>query len=151
MTDDVHFSLAPPHWVDGLGWAANVVRDADGAVMETFALTAERLPPRKNAKGRVIWSLPTDGSAPRLGLADSQKLLGEFRDARRAAKKARADAARAEAEAEAKERSRLECVSLVCLCRVSRFFSPSPSRNACIRIFRAASRADSVLSEKRER
>ena len=31
MTDDVHFSLAPPHWVDGLGWAANVVRDADGA------------------------------------------------------------------------------------------------------------------------
>ena len=150
MTDDVHFSLAPPHWVDGLGWAANVVRDADGAVMETFALTAERLPPRKNAKGRVIWSLPTDGSAPRLGLADSQKLLGEFRDARRAAKKARADAARAEAEAEAKERSRLECVSP----RVSaafRVFPPPPSRNACIRIFRAASRADSVPSETRER
>ena len=40
-------------------WVVDVVKGGT-KVLATLDVTAELLPPRKNAKGRVVWSLPAE-------------------------------------------------------------------------------------------
>ena len=41
-------------------------------------INEELLPPRENARGRVIWSLPDPDVQPRLGLKDKERVLSAY-------------------------------------------------------------------------
>ena len=60
-------------------WVVDVVKGGT-KVLATLDVTAELLPPRKNAKGRVVWSLPAEiGQQPRLGLKDKERVLEAYK------------------------------------------------------------------------
>ena len=83
------FVAQDPHEENGQ-WVSHIVREQDGRVMATFAVTEEILPPRKNKKGKVLWKLPKDGTCPKLGIAEKERLLTLFREERKAKKRERA-------------------------------------------------------------
>lgn len=68
-------------------WVVDVKRN--DRVMSTFSLTPDLLPPRKNAKGKVVWCLPSDPKvAPRLGLHEQKLVLALYKKQRKEKKDA---------------------------------------------------------------
>jgi len=67
---------------NGSGWVVDVVRATDRKTLATLQVTPKLLPPRRNARGRVVWQLPEDpDKQPKLGMKDCENVLAEFRAA----------------------------------------------------------------------
>ena len=80
-------------------WVVDVLRVSDEKLMGEIVLTPELLPPRTNKQGKVLWRLPLDDSAPRLGLNEQRAVFTEYRKQRKEKK----DANRAVAKIQRKE------------------------------------------------
>ncbi|KAH8069189.1 hypothetical protein JL721_6007 [Aureococcus anophagefferens] len=66
------------------GWVVDVARASDAKVMATLQVTEALCPPRKSARGKVVWSLPSDRTVqPRLGLKESQAVLAAYKKQRK--------------------------------------------------------------------
>ena len=83
-------------------WVVDVVKGGT-KVLATLDVTAELLPPRKNAKGRVVWSLPAEiGQQPRLGLKDKERVLEAYKVQRKKRKEANHERAKELSKAQKK-------------------------------------------------
>ena len=101
---DVSEPRRPAPDTDGAPWVVDVVKGGT-KVLATLDVTAELLPPRKNAKGRVVWSLPAElAQQPRLGLKDKERVLDAYRVQRKKRKEANHE--RAKELSKAQKRSR---------------------------------------------
>ena len=85
---DVSEPRRPDPEIEGAPWVVDVVKGGS-KVLATLDVTADLLPPRKNAKGRVVWSLPAEiGQQPRLGLKDKERVLEAYKVQRKKRKEA---------------------------------------------------------------
>ena len=83
-------------------WVLDVVKGGS-KVLATLDVTADLLPPRKNAKGRVVWSLPAELSQPpRLGLKDKERVLEAYKVQRKKRKEANHERAKELSKAQKK-------------------------------------------------
>ena len=83
-------------------WVVDVVKGGT-KVLATMEVTPELLPPRKNAKGRVVWSLPAELSQqPRLGLKDKERVLEAYKVQRKKRKEANHERAKELSKAQKK-------------------------------------------------
>ena len=83
-------------------WVVDVTKGGT-KVLATLDVTAELLPPRKNAKGRVVWSLPSEISQPpRLGLKDKERVLDAYKVQRKKRKEANHERAKELSKAQKK-------------------------------------------------
>ena len=83
-------------------WVVDVVKGGS-KVLATLEVTADLLPPRKNAKGRVVWSLPSEISQPpRLGLKDKERVLEAYKVQRKKRKEANHEKAKELSKAQKK-------------------------------------------------
>ncbi|KAJ8611977.1 hypothetical protein CTAYLR_004367 [Chrysophaeum taylorii] len=81
--------LSEPRRLSTGHWVVDVKRVSDERRMAEITLTAALLPPRTNAKGKVVWSLPTDKDvAPRLGLHEQRAVFADYRKQRKEKKDA---------------------------------------------------------------
>ncbi|KAJ1463013.1 hypothetical protein M885DRAFT_584015 [Pelagophyceae sp. CCMP2097] len=89
------------------GWVVDVIRCSDRKILAEVEVTPALLPPRANAKGKIVWRLPaSDGEAPRLGLADERKVLAEYRLRRKAKKEVNRGASQVATKERVKEDKR---------------------------------------------
>ena len=90
------------------GWVVDVARASDAKVMATLQVTEALCPPRKSARGKVVWSLPSDRTVqPRLGLKESQAVLAAYKKQRKVKKDANREVSR-ELTKEQKKREKKE-------------------------------------------
>ncbi len=83
-------------------WVVDVIKGGT-KVLATLDVTAELLPPRKNAKGRVVWSLPAElAQQPRLGLKDKERVLEAYKVQRKKRKEANHERAKELSKAQKK-------------------------------------------------
>lgn len=76
-------ALSQPRQSAGV-WVVDVIRASDERAMAEIALTPELVPPRLNARGKVVWALPSDPSvAPRLGLNEQKAVLASYKKLRK--------------------------------------------------------------------
>ena len=99
---DVSEPRRPDPENEGAPWVVDVVKGGT-KVLATLDVTAELLPPRKNAKGRVVWSLPSEISQPpRLGLKDKERVLEAYKVQRKKRKEANHERAKELSKAQKK-------------------------------------------------
>ena len=99
---DVSEPRRPAPGTAGAAWVVDVVKGGS-KVLATLEVTAELLPPRKNAKGRVVWSLPAEiGQQPRLGLKDKERVLDAYKVQRKKRKEANHERAKELSKAQKK-------------------------------------------------
>ena len=99
---DVSEPRRPDPDTDGAAWVVDVVKGG-AKVLATLDVTADLLPPRKNAKGRVVWSLPSEISQPpRLGLKDKERVLDAYKVQRKKRKEANHEKAKELSKAQKK-------------------------------------------------
>eukprot|EP00985_Skeletonema_marinoi_P003519 scaffold1508_cov108-Skeletonema_marinoi.AAC.5 len=68
-------------------WEVDIIRDGS-VIVDTFVLNNEVLPPRKNKKGKVLWSLPKDlNKTPSFGVHENSRILDIFKDRKKKRKK----------------------------------------------------------------
>jgi hypothetical protein len=99
---DVSEPRRPDPENEGAPWVVDVVKGGS-KVLATLDVTPELLPPRKNAKGRVVWSLPSEISQPpRLGLKDKERVLEAYKVQRKKRKEANHEKAKELSKAQKK-------------------------------------------------
>jgi len=99
---DVSEPRRPDPDTDGAAWVVDVVKGGT-KVLATLDVTADLLPPRKNAKGRVVWSLPAElAQQPRLGLKDKERVLEAYKVQRKKRKEANHERAKELSKAQKK-------------------------------------------------
>jgi hypothetical protein len=120
MTEEKEWQCGELVATGPMQWQCDVIRATDEHVVKTVSITPETLPARTKGK-KLIWALPTDGSTPKLGMLDQERVINLFKELRKRGKKEKknkeeeAKAKAAEAAAAEKEPIRYSVEELLAL------------------------------------
>mmetsp|Transcript_32397 Transcript_32397/g.59237 ORF Transcript_32397/g.59237 Transcript_32397/m.59237 type:complete len:264 (+) Transcript_32397:26-817(+) len=87
LATEKEWKVADPQPMGPMAWVCDIVRVEDGHVVKRVTITPVTLPPRFGKGKKVAWQLPTDGSVPKLGVYEQERVIGLFKEMRKKGKK----------------------------------------------------------------